>query len=86
MLRDRIRHEILDAYLADTVKTRVLRRDGSYVPAWRAAGKRKPPAPGFSVQDFMLGLAEGKQTVAAIPVAPERSSRRPVMRKERRTS
>src|SRR5437762_6421669 len=44
MLRDRIRHEILDAYLADTVKTRVLRRDGSYVRAWRAAGKRKPPA------------------------------------------
>src|SRR5712692_8807851 len=70
MLRDRIRHEILDAYLADTVKSRVLRKDGSYVPAWRAAGKRKPPVPGFSVQDFMVALAEGKQTIAAIPVPP----------------
>jgi polyphosphate kinase len=86
MLRDRIRHEVLDAYLADTVKARMLRRDGSYVPAWRAAGKRKAPMPGFSVQDFMVALAEGKQTVGAIPVASERSSRKPVMRKERRTS
>ena len=86
MLRDRIRHEILDAYLADTVKSRVLRKDGSYVPAWRAAGKRKPPVPGFSVQDFMVALAEGKQTVAAIPVLPERRTRQPETRKERRTS
>src|SRR3984957_6155165 len=53
MLRDRIRHEILDAYLADTAKARVLRRDGSYVRAWQAAGKRKPPVPGFSAQDFL---------------------------------
>ncbi len=86
MLRDRIRHEILDAYLADTVKSRVLRKDGSYVPAWRAAGKRKPPVPGFSVQDFMVALAEGKQTIAAIPVPPERLARRLETRKERRTS
>src|SRR6266705_30854 len=84
MLRGRIRHEILDAYLADTVKTRVLRRDGSYVRAWRAAGKRKPPVPGFSVQDFMVALAAGKQTVAAIPVLPERRTRQPETRKERR--
>jgi len=86
MLRDRIRHEILDAYLADTVKSRVLRKDGSYVPAWRAAGKRKPPVPGFSVQDFTVALAEGKQTIAAIPVPPERLARRLETRKERRTS
>src|SRR5438552_10909933 len=38
MLRDRIHHEILDAYMAHTVKTRLLRRDGPYVRAWRAAG------------------------------------------------
>src|SRR5499425_115886 len=61
MLRERIRHEILDAYLADTVKSRVLRRDGSYVPAWKASGKRKAPAPGFSAQDFLVALSEGKQ-------------------------
>ena len=60
MLRERIRHEILDAYLADTMKSRVLKRDGSYVPAWKASGKRKPPSPGFSAQDFLVG-AGGRQ-------------------------
>ena len=30
VLRETIRHEILDVYLADNVKTRVLRPDGSY--------------------------------------------------------
>src|SRR5437016_144841 len=60
LLRERGRRQILEVYLEDTVKTRVLRRDGSYVPAWRAAGKRKPPVPGFSSQDFLLSVAEGK--------------------------
>jgi polyphosphate kinase len=85
MLCDRIRHEILDAYLADSVKARVLRRDGSYVPAWRAAGKRKPPIPGFSAQDFLLARAEGKRTVADIPVLPERKTRRPPQLKRVKT-
>src|SRR5437899_9710791 len=56
MLRDRIKHEILDAYLVDTLKARVLRRDGSYVRAWQAGGKRKPPVPGFSAQDLFLAV------------------------------
>ncbi len=86
MLRDRIRHEILDAYLADTVKARALRKDGSYVRAWQATGKRKPPAPGFSAQDFLVALAEGKQTGAAIPSVPERKSRRLALRKAARSS
>src|SRR3954463_8458927 len=85
MLRDRIKHEILDAYLADTLKARVLRRDGSYVRAWQAGGKRKPPVPGFSSQDFLLAVAEGKQT-PALPVAPERKSSRTRERKSTRTS
>jgi hypothetical protein len=68
------------------VKSRVLRRDGSYVPAWRASGKRNPPTPGFSAQDFLVALAEGKQTVAAIPVLPERKTRRVPARKERKAS
>ena len=80
MLRDRIRHEILDAYLADTVKARVLRHDGSYIRAWQASRKRKPPAPGFNAQEFLLALAEGKQ-VAAMPSIPERNSRRTLARK-----
>src|SRR3954468_21957129 len=85
MLRDRIKHEILDAYLADTVKARVLRRDGSYVRAWQAGGKRKPPVPGFSTQDFLLAVAEGKQT-PALPVAPERKTSITRARKASRTS
>ncbi|HKW17886.1 MAG TPA: polyphosphate kinase 1 [Terriglobales bacterium] len=74
LLRERLKHEILDAYLADTIKARVLRRDGSYVRAWQATGKRKPPVPGFSAQDFLLAIAEGKQTVAALPTVPERKA------------
>jgi polyphosphate kinase len=85
MLRDRIKHEILDAYLADTLKARVLRRDGSYVRAWQAGGKRKPPVPGFSSQDFLLAVAEGKQT-PALPVAPERKTSITRARKASRTS
>jgi len=84
ILRDRLRHEILNAYLMDTVKARVLRRDGSYVRAWQAAGKRKPPMPGFNAQEFLMALAEGKQTIAAIPGLPETSSRRPAPRKAHR--
>jgi polyphosphate kinase len=86
MLRNRIRHEILDAYLADTVKARVLRKDGSYVRAWQAAGKRKPSIPGFSAQDFLVALAEGKQTIQAIPAVPDVKPRRVALRKERRAS
>ena len=86
MLRERIRHEILDAYLADTVKSRVLRKDGSYIPAWRASGKRKAPTPGFSSQDFLMALAEGKQTIAAIPTVPAPKTRGSSLRKERKLS
>jgi polyphosphate kinase len=86
MLRDRIRHEILNAYLADTVKARVLRRDGTYVRAWRAAGKRKPPAPGFNAQDFLIALAEGKLPIQAIPSTPQPKLLRTPVRGERRIS
>ncbi len=86
MLRERVRREILDAYLADTVKSRVLRKDGSYLPAWRASGKRKAPTPGFSAQDFLIALAEGKQTISALPAVPTPKARRVRMRKERRVS
>src|SRR5256714_1300171 len=85
MLRDRTRHEILDAYLADTIKARVRRRDGSYVRAWQAAGKRKPPVPGFSSQDFLLSVAEGKQTLTNLPVAPEQNRPKPRLAKITKT-
>ncbi|MBV9343208.1 MAG: polyphosphate kinase 1 [Acidobacteria bacterium] len=86
MLSGRIRHEILDAYLGDTVKARLLRKDGSYSRAGRLAGKRKPSAPDFSAQDFLVALAEGKQTIEAIPVRGETPARRPAAGKERRVS
>jgi polyphosphate kinase len=86
MLRNRIMHEILGAYLADTVKARVLRRDGSYVRAWQAAGKRKPPVPGFNAQDFLIAVAEGKQSPDAIPSAREPRQRARAARKDRKIS
>jgi polyphosphate kinase len=86
MLRNRLRHEILSAYLADTVKARVLRRDETYVRAWKAAGKRNAPAPGFNAQDFLIGIAEGKQTIEAIPDSPQSRLRRTPARKERKVS
>jgi polyphosphate kinase len=76
MLRDRVRQEILAAYLADTVKARILHRDGTYGRAWQTAGKRKPPVPGFSAQDFLIAVVEGKQTIDAIPAVSEPAPRR----------
>jgi len=78
LLRERVRHEILGSYLADNLKARLLQRDGRYIRAWQAQGKRKVPAgaAAFNVQDFLIGLAEGKQPIEAIPVlARERNTR-----------
>jgi polyphosphate kinase len=78
LARERVRREILDAYLVDNVKARVLRKDGVYVRSWQSEGKRKPPAGAlaFSAQDFLLGLSEGKQAVEAMPVPTPRKARR----------
>src|SRR5215813_7526123 len=35
MLRGRVRHEILDAYLADNRKARILLKDATYIRAWQ---------------------------------------------------
>ena len=82
---ERVRHEILDAYLADSVKCRVLRKDGTYVRSWQAEGKRKPPvgAAAFNAQDFLLALAEGKQLLESIPAPSARRAHRTFVRKER---
>jgi len=60
----RIQHEILPAYLADTIKARLQQADGSYV----RASKVLKGAPSFSSQDFLIQLAEGKLDRGAIPV------------------
>ena len=80
LLRDRVVHEILAAYLADNVKSRFLQSDGRYLRPWqspRGRSKRPPRGPAaFSSQDFLVGLAEGTKTPEEIPVAvPRRSSR-----------
>jgi polyphosphate kinase len=73
LLRDRVKNEILAAYLADNVKAHLLRRGGSYV---RYVGKGK--AAYFDAQKFLIDLAEGKRELSAIPVAPAKPLRRPV--------
>jgi polyphosphate kinase len=77
LLRERMRREIIAAYLADNLKARLLQRDGKYIRAWQAQGKRRPPtgSAAFSAQDFFIAVAEGKQFVDAIPEAAERRSR-----------
>jgi polyphosphate kinase len=63
-LRERIHREILDAYLADSRKARILLRDGTYIRAWQTARgphTRKAPANAFSAQDFLISVAEGRQ-------------------------
>jgi polyphosphate kinase len=85
LLRERVRHEILGAYLADNVKTRVLQKDGSYIRVWQAHNKRKAPTgpAAFNAQEFLIGLAEGKQVLDTIPALPEPKRRRVALRKER---
>ncbi len=65
MLRSRVRHEILDAYLADNRKARILLKDASYIRGWQPVhGKRnrRPPKgdAAFNSQDFLMTVAEGK--------------------------
>jgi polyphosphate kinase len=80
LLRDRVVHEILAAYLADNMKARFLRKDGRYLRAWQSPrGRSKSPPRGaaaFNAQDFLIGLAEGIKTPEEIPVSvPRRASR-----------
>jgi polyphosphate kinase len=82
-LRQRVRQEILESYLADNVKSRILQKDGTYIRAWRAQGRRKPPALGFNAQEFLIGLAEGKAVLESLPAAPPQHIRRTLAVKER---
>jgi polyphosphate kinase len=78
LLRERVRQEILGAYLGDNVKARLLQRDGTYVRPWQAQGNRKAPSAqaAFNAQEFLVQLAEGKQTLEAIPTLGPQKSRR----------
>jgi len=83
LLRDRVMHEILAAYLADNVKARFLQKDGRYLRPWqspRGRSKKPPRGPAaFSAQDFLIGLAEGTRTPEEIPVAVARRASRAVI-------
>jgi polyphosphate kinase len=85
-LRERVHREILDAYLADNRKARILLRDATYIRAWqpvRGVRKRKPPtgAAAFSAQDYLISVAEGKQAASfAPPELPARKRKAPVGR------
>jgi polyphosphate kinase len=60
-LRNRIRNEILAAYLADTAKSRMETADGEYPRVRAPEGKR------FSAQDFFIRVAEGRDSIDSIP-------------------
>jgi len=86
LLRERVKHEILDVYLADNAKARLMQKDGSYIRVWQAHGKRKPPASSALVnsQDLLIAIAEGKQSPDALPAPPPpRVPRRTAVGKER---
>jgi polyphosphate kinase len=82
LLRDRVVHEILAAYMADNVKSRFLQNDGRYLRSWHSPrGRSKRPPRGkavFSAQDFLIALAEGAASPEHIPDAIPRKSPRAV--------
>jgi polyphosphate kinase len=83
--RERIHREILQAYLADNMKTRFLQKDGSYARELetRARRPRLKASAGFNAQEFLIAVAEGKIGAEAIPVPPPVRSRRTKIQKER---
>src|SRR5690349_15194187 len=86
LLRERVKNEILDSYLADNMKARIGQKDGSYVRPWQLkAGKRQAPPAGnaaFNAQQFFIALAEGKQSPEAIPVPRHITPRKRTLQKE----
>jgi len=60
-IRNRIRNEILGAYLSDTAKSRIETAAGGYPRV------RPPEGKCFSAQDFLIRVAEGRDSVDGIP-------------------
>jgi polyphosphate kinase len=63
--------EVIEPYLADTEKTRILLADGRYVRAGEA-GSALHSRNGFrfNVQEFLIGFAEGRETIGEVPRPP----------------
>src|SRR5271156_6781628 len=63
--------EVIEPYLADTEKTRVLLEDGTYVRATDTrAMKHVKNGFHFNVQEFLIGFAEGHEGLGEIPARP----------------
>lgn len=76
LLRQRVRQEILEAYLADNAKARVLQASGDYVRAGMlVSSRRRTPPLRFNAQEFLIGLAEGSELLTAIPALSPRTPR-----------
>ena len=58
LLRERIKQEILVAYLHDTCKSRLIQSDGSWL--------RPETPPEIDAQEFLIGVAEGRATLEEI--------------------
>jgi len=63
-LRERVFGEILQSYLRDNHKSRILGQDGRYTPAYKAAtSKLSRNGNRFSAQNFFVNLAEGRREI-----------------------
>ncbi len=87
LLRQRVHHEILDAYLTDNRKARILLPDTTYIRAWqpvRGRRDRRPPTgdAAFCSQNFLIRVAEGK-TPSVVPAPVPARKRKVVVGKER---
>ena len=76
MLKQRVRGEILEAYLADNTQARLLQADGRYVAAEAARRGSTRRRTQFNAQEFLIALSEGKVTLDSIPHGPARRSTR----------
>jgi len=70
-LCSQIFNEVIQPYLADTQKTRILLPTGEYVRA-RDARHLLHMRNGsqFNVQEFLIGFAEGREEIRSVPPAP----------------
>ncbi len=61
LARERVRHEILDAYLVDNLKSRVLRKDGAYVRSLAGRGKAQAAGRSHGLQRAGLSARTGRR-------------------------
>jgi len=77
-LKQRMKNEILAAYMADNVKSRLLDRNGQYLRLPRKRGQKD-----FSAQDFLIAIAEGTASAADIPAPAMLRPRRHASRRKK---